>query len=320
MIILRGDGNMETGYGHVFRLLAIHSLLRDQKALLITRCDNLKLIEKNKAQGLEVISIPESVSFDDECNWIQDNDWFKPSSTTAFLDGYHFTTEYEKALKTQGCFVVTISDEPIREYASNAVINHGIQGIPHSYPHSNHLTYYFGFKYLLLRSDFFKKRQNTSSKKQVFVAFGGADPLGLTKTYVEWLDNLLPAEYQIVALSKGNSSGGRITFTYGLGTIDMIHLMDESEFGVIASSTTALEACARNLPIITGHFIDNQKNIYQSIVHNRCGVGLGEFQSCSFQQFSDELQEVMIRKKEISTQQANLFIDSSRALKTIITK
>ena len=94
-VVLRADGNVEVGYGHLSRLNALASIIKSEfSVVFLTRFNsNISLIEKN----IEIIKIPKDVCFKDEVAWI--NKKFNSKNNFIVLDGYQFSSNYQKKNK-----------------------------------------------------------------------------------------------------------------------------------------------------------------------------------------------------------------------------
>jgi UDP-2,4-diacetamido-2,4,6-trideoxy-beta-L-altropyranose hydrolase len=113
-----------------------------------------------------------------------------------------------------------------------------------------------------------QKRENKDKLESVVVCFGGADKLNLTEKVCRELKELsftgtitaiIGGAYQY----KGSLDklGNQITIKEELSAIEMAEEFWTNELAVVPCSSVLFEALACQVPVITGAYVDNQKEI-----------------------------------------------------------
>jgi len=131
-----------------------------------------------------------------------------------------------------------------------------------------------GFGYALLRAEFLRgtgARVCPERFRHAFVCFGGSDPKNLT---CRTLDSLAESgAVERVAAVVGcayrhldelerrvHALAGRLDVEVGrnVSADGMVRLMSGADFGIVPCSGILLETISQRLPVITGHYVDNQ--------------------------------------------------------------
>ena len=265
-IIFRADGNSEIGLGHVIRSLALAEMLKeDFDCIFATRFLTAYIQTEASKVCNDIIKLPESEEHFEAFLSILTSD------EIVVLDNYFFDTDYQRAIKNKGCKLVCIDDMHDKHFVADVVINHAPQVKPSDYSIEKHTVLCLGFKYVLLRSIFFNSlqtRETQSDIKTFFVCFGGSDSYNLTQ---QTLDVLLKYNY-VVSVVIGDANRNRndlllkysknhnVFLLYDLSAKEMSDVMQKSDMAIVPASSVLLEAMATKIPVITGYFVDNQKD------------------------------------------------------------
>lgn len=306
-IIFRADGDLVAGYGHVIRSLSLASILKKKyNCCFVIRNPDSFLKEQIIKVCDEIIEIPENVSYEAEAKKLAKNT-VKPDDIVV-LDGYHFSEEYQSAIK-RSCFkVVCIDDICDRHFFSDAVINHG-EGIkPSDYSREFYTKLYLGTAYIILRKSFLKKSvplsQATLKKHRVFINMGGTDQQNYTKKAlslclgnkdVNAVDIVLGSYYshiddlrRVIVANKNIS----IKLHSNLTEKQMVSLMKRSSIGITSASTVSYEYSSVGGVLFVFQTVMNQKNIYSFLISSGSA-----FPAESFNKKIQELSSNAARKK-----------------------
>lgn len=270
-IIFRADGSPSIGMGHFTRTLALAEMLHDYfHCIFATRKATEYQISEIEKICHGRIDLPEDdAHFEDFLTQLKGDE-------IVVLDNYYYTTEYQKAIKAKGCKLVCIDDMHAIHYVADVVINHAPLR-SNLFSRAVYTKLLIGLDYALLRSEFFQEQPNRvvpKKLKKTILCIGGADFNNLTSKI---LDELIVIEQiEEITIVVGNSyqhfqsltqkindysENKQINLFKNLNSNDLIDQMKISDFAIVPCSTILFEAISQKIPILTGYYVDNQKNI-----------------------------------------------------------
>ncbi len=270
-VIFRADGGPSIGMGHFTRTLALAEMLNKHfHCIFATR-------QPTKYQIAEIEKICH-----DRIDLLEDDSHFEQflvhlkGDEIVVLDNYYFTTDYQKAIKAKGCKLVCIDDMHDKHYVADVVINHAPlrRGL---FSTAIYTRLLIGFDYALLRGKFLQNQPNRDmplKMNSAFLCMGGADFNNLTSRILD--DLIVINQIETVTIVVGNayqsfeslkekvrdySKMKRIQLFKNLNDEELINQMSRSGFAIVPCSTILLETVSQELPILTGYYVDNQKEI-----------------------------------------------------------
>jgi UDP-2,4-diacetamido-2,4,6-trideoxy-beta-L-altropyranose hydrolase len=296
-ILFRADGDSNTGLGHLYRLFALVEILKKQfQFTFVTKANSTKTI-------FPIDFIPEVVTIADEPKWLLQN--FNPSEYLIIADGYQFKSNYQKQIKDNGYRLIYIDDLVEGKMYADVIINHAANIEVSKYQVQPYSKLALGTDYAILRPSFVKAAQ---TERQVFnitkafVCFGGADALDLSlKTaqsllqfkVIKTINIVLGAAYQHSDIENLARKHRRIKIYRNLDENALCKLMQSCQIAIAPSSTIVYELCAIKMPIVSGYFVDNQKNIYKALLEKGAIHGAGDFSSYSAEDLRERIEEVI---------------------------
>ena len=285
-ICFRSDGNSDIGFGHVIRSLALADMLKlEFECVFYTRFINsyLKSEIKRSCEDSKILS--------SENHYVEFIESLRGDEIVV-LDNYFFSTEYQQEIQSIGCSLVCIDDMHEQHFVADLVINHAEGVTKKQYSICENTQLLLGYKYALLRNVFLEyaskhNQVNLRLKKELdslFICLGGADPNNLTKCILE---ETLKIGFKIIVVVVGAGykflssiekyCSSNLKIYQGISSHEIFKLMSHSSFGILPSSTIAMEGCAVRLPFITGYYVKNQINIYKGIVDSGLAIGFSEW-------------------------------------------
>jgi UDP-2,4-diacetamido-2,4,6-trideoxy-beta-L-altropyranose hydrolase len=279
MILFRAEGNTATGLGHIYRILSLidivnYSNLQYTFAINNTSCTAI---------------IPKEVNMD----IIDGEDEFRLLSNykdigykLLILDGYQFDSNYQKKAKELDYKILYIDDLAKEYMYADAVINHSAGLSPVDFKKSDYTNLYLGTAYSILRKAFLDAhRTENKAHNQIFINFGGADPLNILGKVLPWIIELNLFDKIIVVTGKAYVKdlevlkNEKVSFYQNIEASQMAFLIRSSAVALVPSSTILYEVCALNRPVISGYFVENQEKIYHGFLDENLIIGVGDFKS-----------------------------------------
>lgn len=287
-ICFRADASAQIGYGHFIRTLALADMLKDEFDCVFFTSEPTPYQKEQMEKVCRFAGLCEESKFED---FLANLD----GTEIVVLDNYFFTTDYQRQIKAKGCKLVCIDDIHDKHYVADVVVNHALtdSGLFDCEPYTQLCL---GFDYALLRAPFLKAVPQRQRNSSIVVNFGGADPFGVTERIVTILLELsIPYRVIVVLgdkvhLSEGNRQ--KVTVCRNLSAEQMAELFETSAAGILSASTVCIEALSRNLPLIVGYHVDNQKEIYHILAKTNMVQPLGLLQETSSGGLSTALQNL----------------------------
>lgn len=282
-------GNNKTGYGHLFRCTSIAKILSNNY-----HCSFLLL--NTPAESFSTHFDKEHFdSPNDIYNYLEGN---SQQGEMVIIDIYSIKHEFVRKLKSLKLKTISINDIPKFALPTDLIINHAIDLKPENFDVASSKLL-LGKKYLLLRDDFFESQKITKAKgkkEQIFICFGGADPLGLSLKILGFLKPFMdrfqiavmtnsdPLKKDLAKLKKENPLFDILIYSQ-LDAGDVVRLIKNSEVAIVPASTIALECMCVNVELITGYFVDNQVVLSKCIHDLDLAINVGDFNDLTQEKF-----------------------------------
>lgn len=269
-IYIRADGSTQIGLGHIVRCSALAYMLKEDFEISffckeIPTSMQTELLEN----GFLVANIIDEEYFIEQLS----------NKAIVVLDGYGFDTDYQKKIKAKGCKLVCIDDMHDKEFVADLIINHAPGIVPQDYKAQSYTKFALGIEYTLLRPAFLeqaKKQRKIDKIETLLICYGGSDFKNLTQStlkialdFKEFLKIIVVtgSAYQI---SNGFlqliNSDKRIDYRNNLNEKQMLEAMLEADFAIVPASGILFEVLAAGCSVISGYYVENQKNIYDGFV------------------------------------------------------
>lgn len=321
-LFIRADAGVKIGAGHVMRCIALAQAWQDQgsEVTFISHCESEALKERIRIEGYRFISLdhacPDSSDIVNTLSILKNesanqNNW-------VVLDGYHFTTEYQKTIRDEGFCLLVIDDiNHLPHYHADILINQNIHALDLNYHCDEDTTLFLGTRYVLLRREFLKyqdfKREIPDRAKNILVTLGGADPDNVTIKVIEALKRLNepdmavriiigPANPHEEMLRKSIVSKG-FKAELLINPPNIPELMAWADMAVSAGGSTCWELAFMGLPSIVFVLAENQAAVAEYL--NKTIVNIGRINEISVRYISHSCKSLMqdnVRRKYFSEQ------------------
>ena len=308
-ILFRADGGKTIGLGHIVRCLALADMLKTKFEIIFVLQDTAKdVIDLIESKDYSTISIPFIVDYTmDNQNfnkYIQSND-------IVVLDGYHFKTDYQKAIKNKGCKLVVIDDLHAWHQVADLIINHANTAKISDYSVEEYTKFALGLDYVLLRSEFLnstKKPRKLSKVKSVFISMGAADIHNVTQKFTEVLleisgieqINLMlsPINPNLVSIKKlANQYPERIKLHFNISANQLVELLENCDLSICPASSISLESSSIGIPIISGYTAENQLDNLAGLTEQKIILNFGNLVTLSKEALKDKIEIAMNQPK-----------------------
>lgn len=283
-LYFRTDGNSMIGLGHVIRCMSLAQMVNDTFSIHFYIKDSpenvLKMIQ---SIGFEATHVATEAEFFDSLT----------DKAIVVLDGYHFTSDYQKAIKERGCLLVCIDDLHDKVFFADLIINQAPGIRKEIYICENDSArFLLGLDYVLLREAFLvnaRLQRKLHQIENLLVCFGGADFNNYT---LRILTSIAPfASYfkkiyvvtgraylyldQLHAQLEGSD---QIEHHHDINEETLIFLMRQAQLVIVPASGILLEAIAIKCLPISGYYNDNQLDFYRGLLQQDAIVGVDDFQ------------------------------------------
>lgn len=274
-VFFRADAGAEIGYGHFIRTLALADMLKDEFDCTFFTQSPTEYQKQEASSVCNLIALPsDNTRHDIFLDYLTGEE-------IVVLDNYFFTTEYQRRIRSKGCKLVCIDDMHDKYYVADIVINHGAQDAA-KFSVEPYTKLCLGLDWALLRSPFLSPQSKRRVEGSWLLCFGGSDTYNLTKRY---LDTLLTfGNLSKIFIVIGDSFSHKNTIPSlpnievceKLSAVEMANIMDECECGIIPSSGTCIESISRGCKVISGWYVENQLELYSTLVTNHYVYGIGD--------------------------------------------
>lgn len=290
-LVIRADGGLEKGMGHIYRMLTLAEELRkDFDITFLVKGDEV-VMNKVKSNGFDAMNIS-----NDEIEIIS-----RINPDIVIFDKFEVKEDVVRKIKERSSKIIFLFDnESTANKYADAVIN-AIVGV--KVKDMDRKTY-CGLKYLILRKEFHeywkRKKRISQDIKKVLLIFGGSDPSNLTS---KTLDVIQEYDFEITIvlgphfayfdeLKSFNCKDVRVLRDIN----NVAELMYESDLVVTSLGLTTFEAFCTGTPAIIVCQNELQRKLCQYLSNLKLKYLLHEFKRSKLIEFIDELSDRNTRR------------------------
>ena len=296
-LIIRADSTTQIGTGHVMRCLALAQAWQenDGQVVFLSHCESQALQNRIIDEGFHLFPIENPHPHPDDLEKTLGifSSIRNPKSeirSWIVLDGYHFTPDYQKAIREKGYRLLVIDDMAhLDHYYPDIVLNQNIHADNLDYKCEPNTRLLVGTKYVLLRREFLKwkgrKRDIPEKAKKLLVTMGGSDPDNLTLKVIEGIKLLSDPTLEVKVII-GPDNSHRNTLKNALlhtpcpmccveNATNMPELMAWADVGVAAAGSTAWELAFMGLPSVFLVLSENQKPVAEGLDAANVAINIG---------------------------------------------
>ncbi len=335
-ILIRADASVQIGTGHVMRCLALAQAWQDAGGEAeFAMAESLASInERLRSESISVAQLKHlGGSRDDaretvelarssQANWV-------------VLDGYCFSTEYQRQVKDAGIRLLVVDDNGEgSRYFADLVLNQNVHANEAAYEkRENYTRLLLGSRYVLLRREFRSLQERAKeipeSGRKVLITMGGSDPDNVTAKVVSALRLLEIKGLQAKVLVGGgnlHAASLRENAMRGGAEIEIVadprsvtDLMLWADVAVSAAGSTCWEMCFLGLPAILIAVAENQMALARELARREIAVLLGSANEVTPERIAGELQRVLrSRQQRVSKSQLGRDLVDGRGCERVL--
>jgi UDP-2,4-diacetamido-2,4,6-trideoxy-beta-L-altropyranose hydrolase len=307
-LLIRADASIAIGTGHAMRCLALAQAWQDAggRAVFAMAETTPAIQERLVAERCEVVSISSAAGTAEDASQTiaigrdQKAEWI-------VVDGYHFSADYQRALKAGGFKILFLDDYGhAQHYSADLVLNQNVCARAECYADREPQTrLLLGPRYCLLRREFGAwrnwKREVSPLCSHVLVMMGGSDPENLTARVIQALVSARLEVETTVVVGGSNphfamlqnlaaQSGQKITVRRDVS--NMAEPMAAADVAISAAGSTCWELCLLGLPALLIDVADNQSELVRELDRRGCAVHVGD-RTVSVDKIAEQLKRLV---------------------------
>ncbi len=290
-LFIRADSTNQIGTGHIMRCIALGQAWQDEggKVVFLSHCESDALRERIVKEGFKFVPIDHPHPHPSDLSqtlmqlqsFLPSLSSFSPSVPWLVLDGYHFTPDYQDAIKDAGILLLVIDDmNHLPYYHADIILNQNIHATDMEYNCDPNTKLLLGPKYVLLRREFLKykefNREIPDKARKILVTMGGADPDNVTLKVIQALNLLNDSELEVkVVIGPSNPHMESIKKELSLSPFsfhllpsvdNMADLMAWADLAIAAGGSTSWELVFMKTPSVFTITSQDQYQIVKALV------------------------------------------------------
>jgi UDP-2,4-diacetamido-2,4,6-trideoxy-beta-L-altropyranose hydrolase len=340
-LLLRADADSQIGDGHWMRMLALGQAWIDQggSATMATRSRSDLHWKRMLREGIEVFQLAET-SLENEMRQL--SDLVRPAvADFVVLDGYHFDTDYQRALHDNAKGTMVVDDyRHLSHYKADLILNQNIGERPNMYRKcAAGAKVLAGLEYCLLRREFrlpipqlsfatnpLNWEQDTAV--HVLITLGGADPENISLTAIAGFELLHDLNLDIRLILGGNNShrDSLIDHLKMNPRVEVITAVEDmasqyrwADFAVVAGGSTNWELCRFEVPRLVIVLAENQQAIADRLEQAGVAINLGYGSLLSPQKLADAARRLICDRhlRQFQSQRCRDLVDGQGAIRVV---
>lgn len=295
-LLFRADANIAMGTGHVMRCLALAQAWQDAggKAVFAMAENTPALRQRLHSESCAMVDISAAAGTEQDSQQTIAEARDRRAEWVV-VDGYQFSTDYQRALKDAGVKLLVVDDYGhAGHYSADLVLNQNVSADDSLYedrePYTRALL---GSQYCLLRREFRSWQNYTrtiaDAGHRVLITMGGSDAENLSLRALQATAAVKIQNLEVTVVVGGSNPhfeslgtaavrlhdecGMKITLRRNVA--NMPKLMAEADVAISAAGSTCWELCLLGLPALLIDVAENQTALAKELARRECAVHLG---------------------------------------------
>ncbi len=313
-LVIRADADSTIGTGHAMRCLALAHAWQDRggRAVFASGTRAPAVEKRFKAEGVGVVRMSAPPGSVDDSHQL-----IRLAGEIGFpwivVDGYHFGSDYQRAIKDAGLRLLFIDDNGHADhYCADIVLNQNLHACESLYPKRDSSTrLLLGSDYVLLRREFLNwqgwKRTVREVARKALVTLGGSDPDNVTLTVIRALQHVVVEGLEAVVVVGGSNPRfedlqsaarhSRATIRLERDVANMPEWIAWADVAISAGGTTSWELAFMGLPGLVVVLADNQQPVAERLQAAGVALNLGSYKNLSPFQIAHALTSLLVAPK-----------------------
>ena len=312
-LLIRADASTNIGGGHLMRCLALAQGWKgeDGTATFLSHCESDGLLQRIESAGLNFVSIekpyPDASDLQRTLVLLDQLTTSQAAGVWLVLDGYHFDSTYQQAIRSAGHRLLVIDDMAhLRRYHADLLLNQNIHAERLSYCCDSDTEFLLGTDYVMLRPEFQPwrgwKREIPETPSKVLISLGSSDPENVALRVIQALQQTGTNGFEVrIAVGPTNPNLETLQQAIARSTnmqllVDVTYMPEQlawADVAISAGGTTCWESAFMGLPSIVIVLAENQAGIAQSLDEAGAVVNLGWHEHVSGKGLSDGLEKLL---------------------------
>ena len=313
-LYIRADADSRIGTGHVMRCIALAQAWQDRgaKVAFLCHCESEALHRRIIDEGFDFIAVgnshPDPSDLRQTLKELSVVGHQPSANCWLVLDGYHFTPEYQKAIRDAGIRLLVIDDlNHLSHYYADILLNQNIHAPDLKYQCDEDTVLLLGTRYVLLRREFLRyrsfRRQIPRKAKNILVSLGGGDLDNVTLKAIQALKYIEDPEIEarvVVGPVNHNTEKLRKEIIHSPFAIrllpnvnNMPELMAWADLAISGGGSTCWELAFMGLPSLVAILAENQVELAVRLETKHAAVNIGWFHMFSSGQLFAKIDALM---------------------------
>jgi len=294
-LFIRSDASTAMGSGHIMRCIALAQAWQEKGGYVtfLSHCQNEALQQRIIKEGLEFVFVerphPDPADLKQVTERLRN---FRNGSGIPWivLDGYHFTPDYQKALRAENYKLLVVDDMiHLNHYHADILLNQNIHAPKLKYTCDKETIKLLGCDYVMLCREFFRykklRRHTERSAKKILVTLGGVDSDNVILKVIKALSFIKDPELEVkIAVGSLNSNINSLktalsispcTFHLLFNVSNMPSLLSWADLAISGGGSTCWELAFFGIPFLVIVLAKNQADIAAGLDDAGAAINIG---------------------------------------------